>query len=118
MLRTLKSFKHAINGLFTAFKEEPNFKIEILIGAIVFVGAYYFSLTAAETAIIVLCVGFVIAAELVNTSMEDLCNKVESREDPAIKKVKDLMAAFVLIVSLATCVVGVMIFYPYIVSLF
>jgi len=117
MLRTLKSFRYAINGFRTALFEEPNFLIEVLIGIIALAGAWLLHLTRTETIFIVLCVGLVIAAELVNTAIEDLANKVEPNTDPTIKKIKDLMAAFVLVVSTTALVVGIFIFYPYIAAL-
>ena len=42
MITTVKSFKYAVNGLITTWKEELNFRIEALIGLIVLFCVYYF----------------------------------------------------------------------------
>ena len=52
----------------------------------------------------------VLAAEIVNTAIEDLCNKVEPNTDSVIGKIKDTMGGFVFIVALGSAIIGVMIF--------
>lgn len=100
--RILKSFSWAMNGLHTTWKEETNFRIELLVGGVFLFIAWWVGFSVLEYAITILSVGFVLASEVVNTALEDLCDKVESSYDPIIAKVKDTMAGFVLIVAITT----------------
>jgi len=63
-------------------------------------------------AIIWLCFAMVIGIELINTSIEALCDKVEPKQDPQIKKVKDIAAGAVLFVSICAAIVGLYIMLP------
>ena len=105
-----KSFKDALRGLRTVVREERNFKIEI--GAAVLASAAMIAarVSYAEAALLVVAMSMVIAAEIVNTVIEDLCDKIEPDIDPAIGKIKDMMAAFVLVSSLGALAIGAIVF--------
>lgn len=105
------SFTFALNGLKTTWKEEQNFRIEILIGAIVVFCILFFKFSLVETLFSVVAVTIVLISEIINTAVEDLCNKVQPEHDPIIGKVKDTMAAFVLVSSLGAGIVGILVFY-------
>ena len=63
-----------------------------------------------EWMIVVGCIGAVLSAEMLNTAIEDLCNKVEPNTDPVIGKIKDMMGGFVLIVCTSSAVIGLLVF--------
>ena len=99
-----------MNGVLTVWREEVNFRIELCIGVVAVAFGFYFKLEIIEWVIIVGCVIAVLAAEIVNTAIEDLCNKVEPNTDSVIGKIKDTMGGFVFIVALGSAIIGVMIF--------
>jgi hypothetical protein len=66
--------------------------------------------TPIENVIILLCVALVLACEIVNTSIENLCNVVSPEYRPAIRRSKDAAAAMVLISAIAAAAVGVVLF--------
>lgn len=113
MIKTIKSFKYALNGLKTVFKEENSFRLEVIAGMIVVFFMFYFNFSLFENIICILLITLVLSAEIVNTAIEDLCNKVEPNQDPIIGKVKDTMSAFVLLTSLGALIVGVLVFYSH-----
>jgi len=102
----LVSFGWAKNGLKTVWLEEQNFRLECMIGFFVLLVAIFFKFNFVELLAIIIAVIFVISAEIVNTAIEDLCNKVEPNQDPIIGKVKDTMAGFVLVISVGASVIG------------
>ncbi|HBD24865.1 MAG: hypothetical protein A2566_01110 [Candidatus Zambryskibacteria bacterium RIFOXYD1_FULL_40_13] len=110
------SFLFALNGLKTTWREEHNFRLEILAGAVVLFCIIFFDFTFIETTFSVLAIVMVLTAEIVNTAIEDLCNKVEPKHDSIIAKIKDTMAGFVLIVCLGAFAVGVLVFYNHFVG--
>ena len=109
-MKLIKSFFGAMNGLHATWREEFNFRIEILIGALVVCAGFYLSLSYVEWAIVVGCITVVLSAELVNTAIEDLCNKVEPNTDPVIGKIKDIMAGFVLVSCAGAALTGLLVF--------
>lgn len=111
LTKIYRSFVFAWNGLKTTWQEEQNFRIEILIGVIVVFFIIFFDFSFVESVFSILSITIVLTAEIVNTAIEDLCNKVESQHDPIIGKIKDTMAAFVFISSLGAAVVGFLVFF-------
>jgi diacylglycerol kinase len=105
------SFLFAKNGLLTTWREEHNFRIEILVGFVVVFFIIFFDFTFVESALCILAITIVLIAEILNTAVEDLCNKVEPQHDPIIGKIKDTMAAFVLVSCLGAGVIGLLVFY-------
>ncbi len=110
MKKLLKSFKWAINGIRVVWREEKNFRIEVAVAVVVVALGIWLGFSKLEWVIIVGCISAIIAAEMVNTAIEDLCNKVEPSTDPAIGKIKDIMAGFVLTLSLGVVIIGAIIF--------
>ena len=106
------SLKCAINGIKTVFKEEQNFKTEFFLGVLAVLLGISLKVTSIEMIIIVLCIIIVLTAEIVNTAIEDLCDKVEPHHDKTIGKIKDIMAGFVLISSIGSIIIGMTIFLP------
>ncbi|MEI7480021.1 MAG: diacylglycerol kinase family protein [bacterium] len=76
LIKTWKSFTYALKGLKTVWTEERNFKIETLAVIFVTFCIFYFNFNYIESAICVLAMVLVISAEIVNTTIEDLCDKV------------------------------------------
>ncbi len=113
MDRFFASFYYALRGISTAYVSEINFRIEIIITALVLILAYLFRISSTEVALCVFAIGLVIAAELFNTALEKLADIVTKEHHPAIGIVKDVSAAAVLIACLVAGVVGIVIFTPY-----
>lgn len=108
--KSYKSFFYAVNGLKTTWREEHNFRVEVFCAIIVLAAALYFNFSFIEWALIILSITIVLTCEIINTAIEDLCNKIEPNQNPTIGKIKDTMAAFVFISSLGTLVLGILIF--------
>ena len=68
--------------------------------------------TIMEWIVICLCIGLVLSAEAVNSAIEALADRVSPAYDEAIKRTKDLAAGAVLLLAIASAVVGLIIFLP------
>ena len=95
-----------------------NFKIQLCIGAIALLAAFYFPISKIETLAVLLCVGAVLSLEIVNTAIEELANTLHPERSEGIKKTKDLAAGAVLLMSLVSLIVAVLVFYKPVISLF
>lgn len=111
MIKTIRSFKYALNGLKTVWREERNFKILVIVAVLMLISIFYFGFNLFEAVIVILAIVLVLFAEIVNTAVEDLCNKIEPNQDETIRKVKDMMSGSVFVVVFGALSLGVLVFY-------
>jgi diacylglycerol kinase len=78
----------------------------------VFIAAGLFGFSGLEWAILLLVVGFVWAAEIFNTAVEDLVDFVNKENNPTAKRIKDISAGAVLVSVLVSVLVGFLLFGP------
>ena len=92
--------------------QQRNIRIMGAIAAAVIVIAALEGVSALRWALLLTCIGVVLAAELLNTAIEILADQVEPAEDPSIRDVKDVAAGAVLILSAFATVIGLIILWP------
>jgi diacylglycerol kinase len=107
-------FREALSGILTALTTETNLQYHIVIAFSVLLTARQLNVTFTELIILVLVISMVISAELFNTSLERLCDKVQPQQDTLIRDIKDISAGAVLIIVIMSIVVGTVVFYPHI----
>ena len=108
----LKSFSFAFEGLKEALREEPNFRIHILIGASALILASFLGFSPTEWIILIFTIIFVLVLELINTAVEEAVNLISKEVSKEAKVAKDVMAAAVLLGALLAVVVGLTLFLP------
>ncbi len=118
MRQKITSFSYAITGIRTAFATQPNVRIHLLIAIIVSAFGYFLGLSTEELIEIILLVGLVLVAEMINTAIEFACNAITTDIHPEIKKAKDVAAGSVLVVSILAIIIGLIIFMPKLLTLF
>lgn len=109
MIKLIKSFGWAMNGFRTAWQEEVNFRIEVAIALLVICAGIYLQFSELEWAFIIMSICAVLSAEMTNTAVEDICNKIEPNTDSTIGKIKDVMGGMVLLVCITSTIIGVMV---------
>lgn len=112
----IKSFRFALNGLAYVWKAEQSFRFQVLIAVMVILGGIFFGLNLTEFSLLTLLIVFVLAAEILNTAMEKLLDIAHPNWSPAVKIVKDISAAIVLVFSLGALIVGILLFTPHIIQ--
>lgn len=115
--KRIKSFSYAFAGLKVLFKEEHNARIHAVASLLVVAAGILFHITAGEWIAVVLCIGMVVSAEIVNSSIERCADFVKQERDDRKRDIKDLGAAAVLVCAIAAAVVGCIIFIPYLNSM-
>lgn len=114
-----KSFGYALKGLGTLFTETPNALMQLLASIAAVILGVLLKISKQEWLAVIIVIGLVFALESINTALETLSDYACHKEiHPAIKKVKDLSAAAVLVGALAALVVGIVVFLPKIISIF
>lgn len=115
--RLIKSFRFALLGLARAFREEQNFRIQVVAALAVLVLIVVLPVTPLETAVLILVVTGVLVIELVNTIIEAVVDLLKPRLDHHVVIVKDLMAAAVFLSSLGAVLIGLIILLPYLLGI-
>lgn len=108
----LKAIKNAFNGMQYFFLYERNGKIQLITSVVAIALAVGLQLSHTDYIIVLLCIGFVISIEMLNTAIENLCNMVQEEIHPTIKIIKDVAAASVAWASLISIVIAAIIFLP------
>ena len=107
------SLRIAWKGIWTALLHEPAFKYMLAIALLVILAMLYFPTSRTEKAVLLVMIFSVLGLELINSIMERFLDFLQPGYDPRVKTIKDLLAAFVLLVSLGAAVIGILIFWPY-----
>lgn len=114
----MEAFKHAFNGIYILFSEEPNSKIQALLAVVALLMGYFLRISSTEWIVLCIVICLVFTVEAINSAIENLsdftCNK---KFEESIKKTKDLSAAAVLFSAIAALIAGLIIFLPKLLSL-
>lgn len=106
----IRSFGYAIEGFRTAVATERNIKVQLLVGVLAIVAGVVFRIDALSWVLVLLCIGLVLFAELVNTSIEAIVDLATQDLHPLAKRAKDIAAASVFTLSITAAVVGIIVF--------
>lgn len=113
----LLSFKYAFRGWWWLVREEHNSWIHLAIVLVLIPVCILLRLSLIEWALISICIGLVLALELINSAIERLADKISAKHDAEIGKIKDIAAGSVLIGAIAAAVVGLVILLPKLIGL-
>jgi len=110
-----KSQGYARNGIKLIFKNERNFRIELVITALVILAGVFFKISHFEWIAISLVISMVLISETINSAIEALCDTVSQDFKINVKYPKDVSAGAVLVSALVSVITGLIIFLPYII---
>jgi|SRR3972149_6368647 len=112
ILHERKSFGYAIEGIVYSFKKGTHFKIHVAAAIVVVILGFIYSISSLEWLIIILISSAVIAAETINTAIEETCDILHPEHHPGARLAKHCAAGGVLILSIAAVIIGLIIFLP------
>lgn len=101
-----KKLKFAFNGIIYATRNEHNMQRHIISTLIVICLFYYLEISILWWALIILCIGLIIAAELLNSAIEDLIDYLHPEIHEKVGNVKDMLAGMVLVLSITALLIG------------
>ncbi len=108
-----QSFSHAFNGIVQAYKTENNIKRHTFIGVIVTLAGVVLEISVIEWVIVIVLVGFVVVAELLNTAIEYTVDMVcGDTYNELAKYSKDIAAGATLVAAITAALAGIVIFVP------
>ncbi len=115
--RRIKSFGNAFRGIFYAFKTQHNIWIHSLAIVVVVIAGFIFKLDAREWGLVVLAIGLVLAAEMINTAIEWLVDLVSPGYNEKAGLIKDVAAGAVLVAAVISVIIGAIVFLPKVIEL-
>lgn len=108
----LRSFRVAWDGLTVAMRSDRNLRIHMAATVVVFAAGGWCRLSLLEWSVIVLTIGLVWVAELLNTAIEAVVDLASPEHHELARRAKDVASAAVLIAAVTAVVVGAVVFGP------
>lgn len=106
------AFKHSLDGIKYTFQEEVSLKIQFVIAILAITLAVFFKLSIIKFAILFIAIGFVLFAELINTSIEVMLDLYSQEYNEKIKLAKDIASGAVLVTAIISIAIGISLFLP------
>lgn len=111
-LPILRSFAVAVRGIRDAVAEQRNLRIHLILAVVVNMLAVALAVSLTERLILWLCIGLVLATELLNTAIETVVDLASPQQHELARKAKDIAAGAVLAASLVAALIGAAILGP------
>lgn len=114
----ISALNNSFNGIKYVFTTQRNLKIQIVISVIVILTSFLLKISFLEWAIITLVIFMVFFSELVNTVVETVVDMITIEYNEKAKIAKDVAAGAVTLISIASVIIGILIFLPKLWELF
>lgn len=110
--RFCKSFKYSYEGLKYAYINEQSLTIHISVASIVILAGILLKISQMQWLFILMCIGIIMATELINTSIEATIDLISPEYNQLAKIAKDTASAAVFVFSVVALSGGLIIFLP------
>ena len=107
------SFKNAFAGLFWAIKTQPNFRVHMVISALVVSLGMYLGVSSVEMSVILFTILLGLSSEMINTALEAMTDLITTEWKEQAKIAKDVSAGMMLLVAMGAVLIALFIFIPY-----
>jgi undecaprenol kinase len=104
----LNRMEFALNGIRLAWASERSFRTQSIFGIAAALALLLLRPGLIWSALIAITIALVLAMELVNSALEALVDRLHPEVHPEVKKIKDMAAGAVLMLSMASLVVGLL----------
>lgn len=113
----LKSYRYSLKGIYLAFRYENNMIFHALAAIVVIILNIMLKINKTEWLITLMLIGLAITAEIFNTALETLADRVTKEHDILIAKTKDLSSGAVLVICFFAVICAILIYFPYFIKL-
>jgi undecaprenol kinase len=111
-----RSFVFAGQGVWHAVRHQRNMRVHLVAAVAAVVAGLILKISAVAWACVLLAIGLVLTAEMLNTVVESLVDLYTDEYHPLAKIAKDTAAGAVLVSCLAALGVGLAVFLPRLIS--
>ena len=116
--KRLNSFRYAFAGIKELWVKEKNTRIHMFFTIAAIAAGFLLKISPLEFALLILTIAAVWGMEAINSGVERVVDLVTLEKKPLAKAAKDLAAGAVLIIAMASVIIGLIIFLPKIIQLF
>lgn len=116
LVRYIKSFFHALEGIRYAVVHEHNMIIIVIAIITVTIAGFYFNLSDYEWLFCIIMFGMVSGSEMINTAIEAVVDLETIKQHPLAKIAKDTASSATLLFSITAFIGALIIFLPKIIS--
>lgn len=110
--KLISKFSYAVRGIIDGFKYENTLKFHLIFGCLVILISIILKVNYIEFCILLLLIGLVIVAEMINTMFEIYARHIFKKNDYYVRMLLDIAAGAVLITSIFAATIGVIILGP------
>ena len=114
----IRSFGYAFAGIAHVLRTERNLQIHACATVAACGLGAFLDLSAGEWCAVLLAIGLVWSAEILNTAVERLGDAITRERNEHIRHAKDAAAGAVLVAAIVAAIVGTIVFLPNLISLF
>lgn len=114
--KQIRSFGFAWKGVVHSVSREQNLRFHLTAAAVTILLGAWLRISRTEWLLVILCIGLVIAAEMVNTAIERLTDLTSPAPHPLAGQAKDVAAGAVLVCAITAACIGLLIFVPHLIG--
>src|SRR6056297_1795104 len=107
----MDSFNYALEGLVHTLKTQRNMKIHFALASLALIIGLFLGISRIELILLFLSIVFVIAMELINTSVEVVVNMISEQYSYQARIAKNIAAGAVFMAAINAIIVGYLIFF-------
>lgn len=104
----MKKFENAFRGIVTGWLHK-SIRVQFILAAMAVTAGMILKLEAMEWTAVIICIGLVITAEMLNTCVEMLCDLHTKEFNSMVRDIKDIAAGAVLVSSLTALICALVI---------
>jgi diacylglycerol kinase (ATP) len=109
----VRSIRYAVSGALLLLKTEHAIITQFSIGILFIILGFVVGINKTEWMIQIICFGFVLATEGLNTTIEKICDYIQPEYHKQIGLIKDISAGAVTFAALTAIVIILIIYIPY-----
>jgi diacylglycerol kinase (ATP) len=110
----IRSFHYAIAGILRMIRCQHNAWIHAVATLLVIGAGFFLRISRADWCWVILAICIVWTAEALNTAFEFLADAASPEFHPLVRDAKDVAAGAVLITAIASTIIGLLVFWPYV----
>ncbi len=118
MKKWFESTNNAIEGILHAAKTQRHLRYHLYSAALVLFSAYVLGVDRMDFLVIAIVVIFVLLAEMLNTAIEFVVDMICPEYNEKARAIKDTAAGAVLITAFGAAIIGYIVLFPYLNSVF
>ncbi|WFO16849.1 diacylglycerol kinase family protein [Cellulophaga baltica 4] len=101
-----------MRGAVLLIRTEASIKIQVFIAIVMTIAGFYFEITKTEWILQIFAIALVLGVEGMNTAVEKISDYIQPEFDKKIGFIKDIAAGAVMLVSIASTIIGMIIYLP------